>query len=110
MRVYVSGPYTAPTGEGVMQNVTRAIEAGIVLMKMGHEPLVPHLMLWLDRQAQEKGITFTYEDWMRVDLAWMMQADAVLWLSESPGANTERHAAERAGIPVYTSLVEVPAA
>jgi hypothetical protein len=110
VRIYVSGPYSADTPQEIAENVTRAIDAGIELIEMGHEPMIPHLCHWMDIRARARGIDITHADWMRVDLAWVLQADAILWLGSSPGADMERHAAEREGMPVYLSLAEVPRA
>lgn len=104
MRVYVAGPLTAPTTAERKANVQAAIVAGIQLLEAGHEPFVPHLNDQLEEVSTTLGITFSYEDWMRMDLAWLAQAEAMVFLGSSPGANREWDFAGQHGIKRFTSV------
>lgn len=103
MWIYVSGPYT---GGNRGANVSRAIRAGLRLREMGHVPIIPHLFHLahlIDPQP--------YDFWMSWDLELLRRCDAILRFSgESPGADKEVEAAERAGLKVYYSIDEVPKA
>lgn len=103
MRVYVAGPYSAdPVGD-----TARAIEAGNALLDAGHEPFVPHLAHYWDRLHTQRG----YEDWMRLDLAWLRAAEVVLRLpGVSAGADRECALACELGIPVVHEVSEVHSA
>lgn len=91
--LYVSGPYSLNPS----RCTDRAIEVGNVLLGAGYEPMVPHLNhFWEERHPN------AYEDWMRVDLAWVRRADAVVRIpGESSGADREVALAQSLGIPVF---------
>lgn len=96
-RVYIAGPYTH--GD-VAMNVRGALEAADELLRRGHAPYVPHLThFW--------HLLFPgpYEQWMRLDLAWLFVCDALVRLpGDSPGADRESAEASRLGIPIYPSI------
>jgi hypothetical protein len=56
MRIYVAGPYTAPTPEAVQKNVDEAMAIGAALLTMGHNPLVPHWNHYMDLLLRRQGI------------------------------------------------------
>jgi hypothetical protein len=85
-----------------------AIDAGIAVLLKGHYPYVPHLSHWLDLRAREKGIEFTWEDYVRWGEQWVGVADAVLLLGHSPGADRELAEARRLGKRVFFSLADIP--
>ncbi len=97
MRVYVAGPYTK--GD-VVVNVRKAIECADSLVRMGHEPFIPHLShLWHTISPHE----YTY--WMDRDLAWLDVCDALVRIpGDSAGADKEMAYAHEHGIPVYEGL------
>lgn len=96
MRVYVAGPYTADPASCT----AAAIAAGDELLRAGHEPFVPHLSHYWHRLHTEHG----YEAWMRLDLAWVAVAEALVRLpGESSGADREVELALQRGIPVFAS-------
>lgn len=101
MKIYIAGPYT---GGDVVANVRSAITAGQLVMDRGHTPFVPHLNHFWHHQ-----IPGAYEQWMRLDLAWLESCDALIRLSgDSPGADREVQRAEELGIPVFTSFAQIP--
>lgn len=100
MRIYVSGPYSSDPVAGTRT----AMQATAALMDMGHAPLCPHWTLF-----QDLAYPRPYEDWLRIDLAWVEVADAVLRLpGQSSGADREVARAEHIGIPVYYSIGDIP--
>ncbi len=94
--VYVAGPYSSDP-----ETHTRtAIEAGQRIADAGAVPFVPHLYHFWHQQ-----IPGGYEQWMRLDLAWLSKCDALVRLpGESPGADREVAEAERLGLPVFLGI------
>lgn len=102
-RVYVAGPYSADPEACTAE----AIRVGTELLDRGYAPFVPHLVHYWETLHASRP----YEDWMRLDLAWVRAADVLLRLpGDSPGADREVEHAHAHGIPVVYSLDELPAA
>ena len=100
IKVYIAGPYTK--GD-VAANVRQAIEAADQLLTLGYWPYVPHLAHFWHMLFPRP-----YEDWMRLDIAWLEQCDAVLRLEgESAGADRETKRAGELELPVFTSVEEL---
>lgn len=93
LRVYVAGPYTS----NPEFCTAAAIEVGNALLDAGHAPYVPHLAHYWETVHGARH----YEDWMRIDLAWLAAADVVVRIpGESSGADREVALATELGIPV----------
>jgi len=96
-RVYVAGPYS--NGD-VAVNVRNAYEAASQLADAGFAPFVPHhTHFW--------HLLFPrpYEEWLKLDLAFLPCCDAVLRLpGESLGADGEVREATRLGILVFDTI------
>ncbi len=106
-RVYVAGPYSAPTQAGEDENVRLAAKAAAAVAAKGHDVHCPHTAT----QAVAKVEPLTYERWMRLDFGLLRTwATALLYLAPSPGADRELAEAKRLGLTIYTSVAEVPAA
>lgn len=94
-RIYVAGPYTADPEACTAE----AIAVGNAVLDAGHAPFVPHLHHYWHTVHGERH----YEDWMRIDLAWLVTADLVIRMpGESPGADREVVLARENAIPVVT--------
>ena len=63
--VYISSPFSAPKESQVIENVEKAMGFAIELIKKGYVPVYTHANYYLDVIAQEKGIKFSYEEWMK---------------------------------------------
>lgn len=107
-RIYVSGPYTAPTLEGVKNNIIRAFFIGANIMEMGHYPFVPHHTHYIESAANSEGFEFTYDDWLDLDIEYLLLCDAIYYMCPSPGADLELKIARRNGLKVYRRLNEIP--
>ena len=94
MRIYIAAPYTI--GD-VGVNVRNAIYAADALANAGHHPFCPLLThLWHIVHPR------TWEDWIRIDLAWLDVAEAVVRLpGASKGADLEVMRASELGLPVH---------
>jgi hypothetical protein len=110
LRIYIAGPYSADTSEEREENVARAIDAALQLIRKGHTPFIPHLTHYVDLRAALLGETFTWQDYLTWDLSWLELCDALLFLASSPGAELERDRAKALGKLIFTSVDEIPSA
>jgi hypothetical protein len=107
LRIYIAGPYSAPSEDERELNARRAIEAGLALFKLGHTPFIPHLTHYVDLHAHRTGVVMTWDDYIRLDLEWLDVCDALLYLGPSKGADLELQYALKAGKRVFRSLLEI---
>lgn len=121
-RVYIAGPISR--GD-LADNVNRATRAFIDLAKAGLAPFCPQWSVYarddayrIDRKHEpvQRVLCYgsaqpnelTHDDWLAVDIPWLLAADAVVRLpGESVGADRECTAARQQGIPVFGSVEEV---
>lgn len=97
MRIYIAGRYTRGDRSDNVRNAMRAMDR---LIAAGHEPLCPLLT-----HFQDLAFPRPWEDWMRIDLAWLPFSDAVVRLpGNSLGADMETEEANRWDIPVFLGL------
>ncbi len=108
MIIAVAGPYSAPTEAQRQQNLDAMNAAAAALFQMGHIPFIGVNMA-LPVVAQYTAGN-AYDAIMTISMAVIDQCDALLLIGESPGANRERNHIAAKGLPVYTSLSEVPPA
>lgn len=96
-RIYVAGPYTSDPEACTAE----AIRVGNIILDAGHAPFVPHLAHYWETLHGERS----YEDWMRLDLAWLRAAHGVLRIpGSSSGADREVELANTLAIPVSDDL------
>jgi len=97
-RVYIAGPFRAPTGYEVAQNVRRAGDFILPLAEAGACPVCPHTMT-----ADLDG-TMTDAYWIAATLSLLDGCNAVLqtpgW-EESEGSLGEYARARELGLPVF---------
>jgi hypothetical protein len=108
LRIYIAGPYTAPTLADVTANVERAIDAGLAVWQKGHWPYIPHLTHWIDQRAQARELSITYDDYLALDMAWLRCCHALLLLAHSPGANRELAQATALRLRIFHTIEEIP--
>jgi hypothetical protein len=100
LHVYVAGPLTKGDWNG---NIRAACQMADALFDHGFMPFVPHLTSTWDLISHRD-----YEDWMKLDFAWLQKCDAVFRLQgESPGADREVALAKELDIPVFTSVAAI---
>ena len=107
LRVYVAGPYTATGAREVEQNVNRAIDAGLELLRQGHTPFIPHLTHFVELRAKKRRIQVAWEDYIEWDRAWLGACDAVLCLGPSRGVDIEMERAAELGLPIFKDIAAV---
>lgn len=115
IKIYVAGPYSSPDIHQVWKNVNEAIDAGAEIMHLGHSPFIPHLTHFIEIRNKREwprlhGFRLGYEDYMRVDQAWLEQADGLLLLGHSPGADRELAVAKELRLTIWTNIVDIPRA
>jgi len=107
LRIYVAGPYTADTDEKIQHNVRRAIDMGVALMNLGHDPFIPHLSYHTDLRAKKLNVCLPWPRWMEWCLSHLEGCDALLFMGSSPGAQIEKQYAIDIGLPVYESIHDI---
>ncbi len=107
MRIYIAGPYSAAAPDQVEQNVAKAIDAAIEVLRKGHWPFVPHLTHFVELRAKSRGLSISWEEYVAWDLKWLEVCDGLLLLGSSPGANIELEKARALGIRVFDSLANI---
>lgn len=107
--VFVSGPYTAPTLRGVLDNIERAEAVGVDVIRAGHYPLIPHSLSNGVHEAHTlvTGRELSWEWWMGWCEAQIARCDVVLKYADSPGADREEAFAVGRGIPVIAHVVQL---
>lgn len=99
-KIFISSPYTLGN---VSENVRRQIQTADELMNLGFTPFTPLLYHFHDMFCPRD-----YEDWLAIDLEWMLVCDAVLRLpGESAGADREVMVAKEKNIPVFYDIEEL---
>jgi len=108
--VYVAGPYRASSRAGVELNIQSARLTGLHCCLKGWSPVIPHANTGgLDEIAP--GITDQF--WLDATLELMRRCDAVVLCPghlTSRGTTTEVVEAKRLGIPVYSTIEDLPRA
>jgi len=102
--VYLAGPFTADTIEGIQHNIQIAKSVALALWKMGYVVMCPHTNAggteWLDSDLPESRIMFG-------DIVLMLRCDMVVLLpgwENSKGTQKELEFAHRAGMPVLEAM------
>lgn len=110
MLVYIAGPYTAPTTEGIQENIDAACAAAYRVLLRGHTPLLPHTMTdGFDRWHEAiYGQRRPYESYLEWDFALLRVCDGLLFLGSSRGADLEAALARELGKPVWNDVAEIP--
>jgi hypothetical protein len=99
-KVYIASAYTV--GD-VAINVKRQLDCADKLMTLGYAPFVP-LLTHFQHIAHPRK----YQDWVELDLEWLLSCDCVLRLEgESTGADKEVEMAKTYKIPVVYSIKEL---
>lgn len=97
VKVYVAGPYTK--GDPC-ENTHNMIMAGNKLLDAGLIPFLPLLSHFWHTVTPRH-----YEDWMKIDFAFIPSCDVMLRLpGESSGADREEAEAKRLGIPIFYGI------
>jgi hypothetical protein len=111
LRVFVSGPLTAPDLRQLLDNISAAERAAVDVIRAGHFPVVPHSMRGVhDEHRAITGVTLPDEWWMDWCLDLLTDCDALYNYApgrESKGRDMEVKYAKRKGIPIVTTASEL---
>lgn len=107
MKIYIAGPYSADIKEEIELNVQRAIDVSIDILLKGHIPYIPHLTHYIDKRSKEIGIELTWDDYMAMDLHWLRECEALLFMGPSKGANIELGIAKDLNKRIYFGIDEI---
>jgi len=107
LRIYVAGPYSAPTKKGRTENIQQASEVAAVLAMAGHHPFCPHMHTaeWDDHYPMDWDYYMAHGLAMqRVMQAAFFQGD---WRN-SNGSLVEYEQATNWGQQIFLNYGEVP--
>jgi hypothetical protein len=105
MIIGIAGRYSADTEEARNENLRILNKVAAQLMEVGHIPLIGvNAALPVVEFISEKT---RYEELMKISLAVISCCDALLFISESPGANREKELMIQLGKPVYYTIDEI---
>jgi hypothetical protein len=107
-RIYVAGPYSADNVMDVLRNIGRGQQMCSDLFIMGFAPFCP----WHDRTyvIDNPQVDFTVDQFYQYGLCWLEVCDAVYVIPDSEnskGVAMEIEHAQKLGIPVFYSLIEL---
>jgi hypothetical protein len=105
--IYVAGPFSAKTREGVEEHITRAVQLGLEVSKLGLYPVIPHA----NTAHPEFEKIQPYPFWIEGTRLLLRRAcDGLIlvpgWESSS-GANNERSDMISLKRPVFETLEEL---
>jgi nucleoside 2-deoxyribosyltransferase len=103
MVVYIAGPYTAPTRDGVQANIDKAEEVAKAILQKGLTPLLPHkITSFWDEDPQFAHMQ--HSDWIyKVCIPLLDKCDVIVMVPgwrDSPGSVIEHQHASKRGIPI----------
>ena len=101
--VYVAGPYTAPTREGIMANIASAVDKAVDVAKLGCMPVCPHSNTSDERFEKAQP----YKFWIDGTMELLRRSDALITVegwANSPGACGEVCEARTLGLPVFHTI------
>ncbi len=100
MLVYLAGPYSAPTPDGIRQNIQDARDVAINLWHKGLAVHCPHL----NTAHFENDCECSWEDYLKADEQIIARCDAICMMpkwKDSKGAIREHDFAKERNIPTY---------
>ncbi len=92
-----------------MENWKKSCIVADRLMQKGWAPYVPHhsIHMWdYIKQTQHRDIP--WDQWMKLDEAFLRVSKALYFMGHSKGADRELKWATDRALPVYTSIDQVP--
>jgi DNA-binding CsgD family transcriptional regulator len=115
--IYVSGPYTAHTEGGRLDNTHAAIADGMAIYARGQIPVIPHLTHLIPDWIRQNPCyrPMEWEDYLTWDLVILERCDALLRRTNpfgirlpSAGADLEEAYAEQWRKPILLGIDQVP--
>jgi len=100
--IYVAGKYTAKTRNDIAENIKKAEDASVSLLKQGWGVFTPHKNTSHYEQYEDEDLT--YETWIELGLEMLSRCDAIFMLrnwKDSKGACRERELAASLEMPIF---------
>lgn len=104
--VYVAGPFSAPTREGVEANIRRAVDLAVEVAKLGAYPVIPHSNTADPRFEHVQP----YQFWIEATMALLRPCEALITVpgwEKSSGARNEVAWMRGKYRPVFHTLDEL---
>ncbi len=104
--VYVAGPFSAPTRDGVERNIAKAVARGLEVAACGAFPVVPHA----NTSHPEYEALQPYDFWIKGTLLLLSRCHALMTVDgweQSSGARKEVEWMEEGGDAVLHSIPEL---
>ena len=104
--IYVAGPFSAPTREGVEANIARAVRLGLEVARIGCMPVIPHA----NTAHPDFEMLQPYQFWIDGTIELLRRCHAVILTENweiSSGARAEKADAESRGQPVFFTVAEL---
>ena len=105
-RVYVAGPYNAPSVLPLLNNIRRGMRACSVLLQRGYAPFCPWLDFHFHLMLREDE-SLSIEQYYDYSIAWLLVSDCMLVLpgwETSKGTLQEIEIARTKTIPIHYSI------
>ncbi len=104
-KVYIAGPISADTVEAERANVERAMEIADQLVSFDIAVYLPHMSWFVDRHAERCGRKKLGYRYLKQDMEWILQCDAVFRMEgDSIGADKEVAFAVKNRIKVFVTI------
>jgi hypothetical protein len=101
--VYIAGPFSARTREGVELNIARAVALGVEVARLGAMPVCPHA----NTSHPEYERVQPYSFWIEGTMLLLRKCDAVMLVpgwENSKGACCEYDDAFQRNVPIFDAL------
>lgn len=98
MLLYVAGPYSAPTEDGIQANIDKASDIAAELWIMGHAVICPHKNTGNFHNVVPQ---LTHEQWLKGDKQMIAVCDGIVFVpgwENSPGSREELEYARSIGM------------
>jgi hypothetical protein len=102
--IYVAGPYTAATKEGVKANISEAAEVAAEIRRAGFSAVVPHLESLYNIACISEGA------WIEHGIALLRRCDAIFDFRrgrKSAGTEIEVRISKLRGMPRFTTVTDL---
>lgn len=104
--VYVAGPFSAPTREGVEANIFRVVEYGVKIAELGFFPVIPHANTADPRFEKVQDYPF----WIEGTMGLMERSDVLFLIpgwEASSGSRGEHARQKELCKPIFTTIVSL---
>jgi hypothetical protein len=102
-KVYIAGPLNAKNAAIYLDNVKNMNIIAAAVYDAGFSPYIPGNDFFFSMFVSN----MEYEDYIQLNMPWVVVSDAILVINHSPGTDREIDMAEAWGIPVFYNIEEL---